>query len=145
MNWFEPFSRWWFRRRMQKPVRDNLSPRERRLRRIDELYEQIGRKEREITRARVDQGGALAELDKLIYAEEGQWITCENGHPIARYCRTVKFGDAFLPDQHLIDWQQPMPETGVDLPLTCRQCGAPWAKQISGVKCAHHFEGEGWR
>jgi hypothetical protein len=122
-----------------------LDPRKRRLRRIDELYAHLRDCQRRMQALRVEEGRSIAELDDLVYAEAGQWVTCERGHRIARFGRTVLYKDAFRPDVDLVDWLQPQPPVGSALPQRCNICNAPWAAKKPPQRCAHHFEREGWR
>jgi hypothetical protein len=73
--------------------------------------------------------------DRSVYANMGELITCENGHPVARFMCTVYSGDPMDVDNQVGDWQQPRLE---GLP-GCSICSAPW---VSG--CHYHING-GWR
>ena len=72
-----------------------------------------------------------------LYAKEGEWVTCENGHRIAMFSRDVRWGEMFDP-LALRDWQQPEPAIG-SYPMRCDRCGAEWSTGIQ-----YHFS-NGWR
>jgi hypothetical protein len=86
------------------------------------------------------------ELDKRlvhvadgdVYADRGEWITCENGHRIARFVKSVKSGQLF--DLYAIsEWQQHEPAIG-EFPIPrCEKCGAEWC-----AGSQYHFL-NGWR
>lgn len=74
-----------------------------------------------------------------VYARAGERVTCENGHHIFTFCRTVRMGEDVDPPKNMEDWQIPVPPIGaVDPPC---HCGAQWA----ACDGRFHFERGGWR
>lgn len=72
------------------------------------------------------EGRPADEIRRLdTYANAGEWATCERGHRMARFCRSVHIGEAFDP-QALVDWQQPEPQP--DRPAPPCDCGALFIK-----------------
>ena len=73
------------------------------------------------------------------YAYEDDWVTCENGHKICRFNKTVYVGERQDVETQIVDWTQPAPEIGSEQDQLCAKCQAPfWSKQL------FHFE-NGWR
>lgn len=51
-------------------------------------------------------------MSKTVYAQEGEWVVCKEGHRIAQFLETVFcFGEQH-PDEQLGNWQQPPAEVG---------------------------------
>ena len=75
----------------------------------------------------------------MIFARAGEWITCENAHPICRMGRTVQYGDIVKLDVDFLGWTQAIPSAG-DLAVWCAHCGAEFWKPGNG----YHFA-DGWR
>lgn len=73
------------------------------------------------------------------YAREGDVVTCENGHPICEFIKTVYVGDIQDPKNQLGFWHQPKPEVGQTEIPRCNTCGGRW--YLWGVL---HFK-DGWR
>lgn len=72
-----------------------------------------------------------------VYADLGETVTCENGHPIVHFKRAVRVGEMFDPSA-LVHWWQPMPEIG-QMEAPCVICGKRWFK-------GHYFHfSDGWR
>jgi len=72
-----------------------------------------------------------------IFAQAGEWITCENmmgEHRIARTARTIQQGERFS-ESLLTDWQQPSGSH------QCARCGKAWWRSGGGI----HFENGSWR
>lgn len=74
-----------------------------------------------------------------LYAQQGEKITCPNGHEICTIAEDIKRGDMQDRDRYFKDWQQPIPKVGVDLCIECAECGTPWFNK--GIFC---IEGR-WR
>lgn len=72
-----------------------------------------------------------------LYAKEGDWVTCEEGHQIAQFARDVPVGSMFQGDE-LHNWKQTEPKRG-QLAQPCEHCGRPW---FAGMQ--FHFS-DGWR
>jgi hypothetical protein len=77
------------------------------------------------------------------YARAGEWVTCEGGHRIVCFAKTIRVGDPVM-EHHLVDWQQkPMrPGTAPDR-MRCDLCGERFAGTAE-IGPALHFE-DGWR
>lgn len=59
-----------------------------------------------------------------VYANAGEKVTCENGHPICEFVKTVHVGEMQALEHQLGNWQQPVPDGGA-LPIPgCAACGA---------------------
>jgi hypothetical protein len=79
------------------------------------------------------------EIDIPTYAEAGEVVTCENGHPICEFIETVAWGQIQDVERQLGRWHQEKPEVG-QLPLpVCAICSASFT---DGMR--YHF-GDGWR
>ena len=61
-----------------------------------------------------------------IYADKGETVTCENGHPICEFLDSVATGQPFS-SLHMGNWQQPEPKLGT-IAQACGICGARWFK-----------------
>jgi hypothetical protein len=75
------------------------------------------------------------------FAKKGEWVTCENGHPICVAIRNINEADIFVPT-HLAAWQQPEPKCG-DVSPVCARCGAAFWHSYGGGQ-HFHFK-DGWR
>lgn len=76
-----------------------------------------------------------------VYAERDEVITCERGHTIARFKRTVMRGE--LQDEEAMDFPGPTlrPEPGTRWPeICCAICGSHWFRGNGHF----HFK-DGWR
>jgi hypothetical protein len=95
----------------------------------------------------------------MMYAKQGERITCENGHLICVVARDIEVGQMPERGKDLKDWQQPEPDVGtLAKDIKCAQCGAEWfgadvldqldltegrsLKLLSPMR--FHFE-DGWR
>lgn len=76
-----------------------------------------------------------------IFAKQGEWVTCEKGHPICVAIKNINEADIFIPT-HLAAWQQPEPKRGDAKPV-CAKCGAPFWHGYEGGQ-HFHFK-DGWR
>ena len=76
---------------------------------------------------------------RIPYATEGEAITCENGHFICDFVKTVYEGDIQNVDEQLGNWQQTKPKLGTFPLPRCEVCGARWTLGV-----IYHVEG-GWR
>ena len=65
-----------------------------------------------------------------VYAYKGETITCENGHPICDFARTVKIGEIQNGTDDLTDWRQPIPVVGTFPVPGCAICGARWSDGV---------------
>lgn len=75
-----------------------------------------------------------------VYAHEGEWVTCTNGHQITRFARSVRSGDPSDP-RVLADWQQEPVKVGTPFDaIGCAKCGASFVKD----HMIFHFS-DGWR
>lgn len=81
-----------------------------------------------------------AELEFPVYAQAGETITCEQGHPICSVVETVYVGQIQDLDRQFGDWRQKPPPKGSMLPVRCMSCGARWC-ETAGI---FHFK-DGWR
>ena len=64
----------------------------------------------------------------FVYAWSGETVTCENGHPICDFARTVLLGDIQNPSEDFCNWRQEEPTVG-QLPLPrCAVCGGEFVK-----------------
>jgi hypothetical protein len=79
----------------------------------------------------------ITEYVNNIYANKGDWITCEWGHKIARFQEDVQRGTLFNPAA-IAEWTQPEPMVG-DVPPKCAQCGCNFYMGMT-----FHFR-DGWR
>jgi hypothetical protein len=70
----------------------------------------------------------------------GEWVTCENGHHIARVAKPVAVGDRINEKLPLSDWTTSEPQLGAAQVEPCRVCGGAWW----GGGHVLHFE-DGWR
>lgn len=78
-------------------------------------------------------------IDFPTYAQVGEIVTCENGHPICEFVETVAYGQMQDVAHQLGGWRQGVPEVG-QLPLpACDRCGAQFT---DGMR--YHFA-DGWR
>lgn len=86
-----------------------------------------------------DQRIKRIDPDRGIYARKDDWVTCENGHLIARLGRTVRVGDDFR-STDLVSWRQDAPIAGQLETPKCYACGSHFVRP-SGE---YHFY-NGWR
>ena len=76
---------------------------------------------------------------KIVYANKGDVVTCENGHPICEFTMDVYSGEPQRLPEQLGSWRQEEPHIGqVPVPV-CEKCGAMFTNGI-----AFHFQ-DGWR
>ena len=61
-----------------------------------------------------------------IYAEAGETVTCENGHPICEFMRTVRYGEMQNVEINLGNWKQTSPSAGTYPIPVCAKCGSPF-------------------
>lgn len=73
------------------------------------------------------------------YAEAGETVTCENGHPICNFMRPVAIGQMQDLARDLGNWRQTAPIVGQAEQPRCAKCGAEFYR--SGI---FHFA-DGWR
>lgn len=79
------------------------------------------------------------ELDLVPYATEGEEVTCESGHVICEFVKTVHVGQLQDVEHQLGNYRQTKPEVG-QFPLpVCEKCGASFTNGS-----AYHFA-DGWR
>lgn len=65
-------------------------------------------------------------VPKGVYALAGEIITCENGHPICEFVKTVETGAIQNVAEQIGKWRQKAPTVG-DFPIPgCAICGAEW-------------------
>ncbi len=74
-----------------------------------------------------------------VYAEAGETVTCENGHVICNFMRSVPIGQIQDLPRDLGNWQQTPPVLGQVETPRCAKCGGEFYR--SGV---FHFA-DGWR
>ena len=72
-----------------------------------------------------------------VYAHAGDLVTCENGHIICAFTKTVNYGDMFDPAA-MSYWHQPEPKIGT-MKQPCLICGTDWFRGMN-----LHFA-DGWR
>jgi hypothetical protein len=77
-----------------------------------------------------------AVMARPLYASQGEWVTCENGHKIVQFARDVKHGEMFDPAA-LVNWQQYQPEIG-QIVCACSECQARFFLDMR-----FHFD-DGW-
>lgn len=82
-----------------------------------------------------------------LFARNGEWVTCANGHRICQFTRDVVVGEMFDPAA-MGNWQRQVPRRGtmhydalctVHEPGAALPCGAEWFHGTS-----YHFA-DGWR
>lgn len=78
-----------------------------------------------------------------VYADKGEWITCEAEHPIVQLAETVYWGHPQELDRQLENWQVPAPDKGAPFSAIFCHCGAQYTRlgRSAGI---FHFE-DGWR
>lgn len=69
-----------------------------------------------------------------LYARKGEWVCCEQGHPIVQCMRDIKV-DELYDAQAFGNWKQTPPERG-DVASPCVICGSRW---FAGMNL--HFAG----
>ena len=86
---------------------------------------------------------------RRVYAKRGEWIVCERGHKIARFAKTVYYGEEQQAPLELERWTQAPPKDGTpstEIKCTLQHdrgqgvCGADWFASDG----SHHFK-DGWR
>ena len=82
---------------------------------------------------------AVKDTWQNIYAWVGDVVTCENGHPICVFMKTVKVGALQDPANQLGHWQQPEPKIGQYPIPGCARCGAPFTNG------SFYHIGDSWR
>lgn len=85
-----------------------------------------------------DEEGGYTTWSRPCYANEGEHVTCENGHRIATCARDIEWGSMYDPAQFK-DWTLDYDPVGLTT-CTCSGCGAKWYDEDLGT----HFE-DGWR
>jgi len=74
-----------------------------------------------------------------VYAQKGETVICEAGHPICDFSCTVFVGDMQDLDNELTNWRQPVPQIGLFPLPVCALCGGQFT---DGSR--FHFR-DGWR
>lgn len=81
-----------------------------------------------------------------VIMEAGEWVTCENGHRIAKARATIFTTTEFRPLENFEDWQIP---GGTPLPTDpiapCTICGKRYLGQSNPGSGMVYVEGKGWR
>ena len=67
------------------------------------------------------------EIDLPIYAKAGEFVTCENGHPICEFLVDVVSGATQDLPRQLGNWHQEEPKVGQAPIPRCAVCGARFA------------------
>lgn len=84
--------------------------------------------------------------DRDVYMREGEMVTCQNGHPIARVTRDCYVGEVMMAD--MLDWQEGIkPRVQGDLLGKCDICGKAFnGSDLDETKPTGllHFA-DGWR
>lgn len=75
-----------------------------------------------------------------LFAKKGEEVTCENGHVVCQFSRTIHRGTSFDP-HHLHRWRQTPPKVD-SLKVECNICGAKFWHGFDGQN--FHFA-DGWR
>ena len=76
----------------------------------------------------------------VYYAQVGETVTCEKGHPICDFVQNVHIGQMQNLPEQLGNWRQPAPEVGQFPVPGCAICGG---KFYVGVGLFHI--GDSWR
>ncbi len=79
-----------------------------------------------------------------LYAQAGEPVVCENGHPICIVARNILVGQRYRPGD-FDNWLQSEPAPGTYVEhVRCAECGSAWWGALGDGTQGFHFK-EGWR
>jgi hypothetical protein len=79
--------------------------------------------------------------EPVLILQKGKWMTCENGHPIAKARRDIHSEEVLEPSD--FDWAIDVPEDNSDVE-PCPKCGADYIRESGWTGLMPHTE-EGWK
>lgn len=74
-----------------------------------------------------------------VWASQGEWVTCVNGHPICEIAHTIYVGHA-RSERDFCNWKQPEPDRKTSVAeIRCVKCKGVWVRGNNKEGYQFHF------